>query len=962
MAPPSSTSSDDTNNDDDNNSNAANRKKARGPRIVQVLGRGGGWVDPATVPANHPQRTADRCLSCPPLLVLSDGKNTVTAFVTPPPKGSQILAQNTNTASNGRQLPSEQVSKICRRGTLIRIRDWGYTTMMLGGGRHYRHLTGTSSAAVGSASASSGGTSTAARPRPTMLCAVLPQNVPLTTPLALTVPWSSIEFIAGENGTVPIHHSHLLADVNASIEVRRILSDGGGMGPKNHLELSQRIRGWEEHFAAVSRLEMERTGNGSGSGGSAGRDAGHNAAAAPRGGVASLPPVRVSAAHTAAILAGRASSTRTASKAGGQGSNKNNDAKPNAKATAVKLGDPTKLLGTRNLSALLQTGMKGTDVNKQERQVEQEQEQEGSRRHQHNEQRGVRVGDASRLLSSAAGRAALHESVKAATGSTAGTTFVEPATTAKKASQGAAASDGKRAYASQNPVLTKAASSNLADDDDNAGPAPCDDEDENNHVDIEHASITASAQTTANTADEANAAKKKSVSLGDVRRLMASKQGRAALRSAISTLAVDDARKNNTEPAPVAAPVAAAAAAAAIPIQAEPQAPPPSQKRRRGGVSRRSSQKPEERAGTKNDGTSSQNAAKAKPSTPQETLAALQSLNTASLHSLFNQILSSGAKAEDDVERDRQDVPTPKKLSAMREEVAQRGEGSNGKDDEPLDLQFLLSDSEEAESSPEEGLGEDKKKAATQEDDETEGEEESEPIVGIGDMLVPPTQEQQQDSDLSQGEKAQGGSDEKLGGSDTDPSSKSNSQQDKAKSHTEIEGPSSEEPKQQGVQEAPTGESMELEHESDEEELSQETTQGSGENTAEGSPKKCAPARKAKESEEIDSDATVDENEVAAAPKVSSNQAVRPRALPPPPKSSRRLYTAYDSSSSSDSEDWDTSIPMPRETGGGNKKSARKRTRHLAVAPPNAKKPRPAPKKATAPIFSIEAMLARKKG
>ena len=720
-------------------------------------------------------------------------------------------------------------------------------------------------------------------------------------------------------------------------------------------------------------------------------------------------------------MAGRASSTRTASKAGGQGSNNdNNDAKPNAKATAVKLGDPTKLLGTRNLSALLQTGMKGTDENKQHRQVEQEQEQEqeqqrqneqeGSRRHQHNEQRGVRVGDASRLLSSAAGRAALHESVKAATGSTAGTTSANPAATAKNASQGAAASDGKRAHASQDPVSTKAAASNLADDDDDAGPAPCDDEDENNHVDIEHASITASAQTTANTADAAIPAKKKSVSLGDVRRLMASKQGRAALRSAISTLAVDDARKSNTGPAPVVAPVAAPAAAEAIPIQAEPQAPPASQKRRRGGVPRRSSQKPEERASANNDATSSPNAAKAKPSTPQETLAALQSLNAASLHSLFNQMLTSGVTAEDDVERDREDVPIPKKLSAMQEEVAQRGEGSNGKDDEPLDLQFLLSDSEEVESSPEEGLGEDKKKAAVHEDDETEGEEESEPIVGIGDMLVPPTQEQQQDSDLSQVEKAQGGTDEKVGGPDAEPSNKSNSEQDKAQDHIEIEESASEVlvPKQQGVQEIPTRESMELEHESDEEELSQETTQGSGENTAEGSPKKCAPAHKAKEPEEIDSDATVDENElsrqVAAAekptegnfaepdsetsadepelgppitntsrekanksapskapPKVSSNQAVRPRAPPPPPKTSRRLYTAYDSSSSSDSEDWDTSTPMPRETGGGNKKSARKRTRHLAVAPPKAKKPRPAPKKATAPMFSIQAMLARKK-
>ena len=892
--------------------------------------------------------------------------------------------------------------------------------MMLGGGRHYRHLTGTSSAAVGSASnGTSIGAATTARPRPTMLSAVLPQNVPLTTPLALTVPWSSIEFIAGENGTVPIHHSHRLVDVNESVEVRRILS-GGGIGPKNHLELSKRIRGWEEHFASI-RLEMEQSGNGSG--GSAGRALGNNAAAASRGGVASLLPVRVSAAHTAAILAGRASSTRTASEAGGQGasSGNNNDGKPKA---TVKLGDPTKLLGTRNLSALLQTGMKGADENKQDRQVEQQQEQEeqqrqneqeGSRRHQHNEQRGVRVGDASTLLSSSAGMAALRESVKAATsisvGVAAGTTSAEPAATAKSTSQVAAASDGNRANASQNPVSSKVVASNLADDDDDAGPAPCDNEDENNHVGIEHISTTVSAQTIANTADGTNATKKKSVPLGDVRRLMASKQGRAALRTAISTLAVDDARKNNTEPTSVAAPVAAPAAAVAIPMQAEPQAPPPRQKRRRGGVPRRSSQKPEERASANNDAFSSQNAAKAKPSTPQETLAALQSLNTASLHSLFNQILSSGVTAEDDVERDREDVPTPKKLSAMQEEVVQRGEGSNGKDDEPLDLQFLLSDSEEVESSPEEGRGEDKKKATAHEDDETEGEEESEPIVGIGDMLVPPTQEQQQDSDLSQVEKSQGGTDEKVGGSDAEPSNKSNSQEDKAQNHIEIEESASEVPvlvpKQQGVQETPTRESMELEHESDKEELSQETTQGSGENTAEGSPKKCAPAHKAKESEEIDSDVTVDENElsrqVAAAvkptegkfaasdsdttadepelrppitntsrekanksapskapPKVSSNQGVRPRALPPPPKSSRRLYTAYDSSSSSDSEDWDNSTHMPRETE-GNKKTAGKRIRHLATTPPNAKKPRPAPKKAAAPMFSIQAMLARKK-
>ena len=822
---------------------------------------------------------------------------------------------------------------------------------------------------------------------------------------------------------MPIHRSHRLVDVNDSVEVRRILMDNksaactttsggdgtygrsggaagesGGIGPRNHLELSKRIRGWEEHFASL-RLEMERNGSGSGSGSesrsrsSAGRDTGNNAVVASRGGVASLPPVRVSAAHTAAILAGRASSTRTASKAGGQGASNNNDAKPKA---TVKLGDPTKLLGTRNLSALLQTGMKGTDENKHDRQVEElEQEQQrqneqaGSRRHQHNEQREVRVGDAYRLLSSSAGRAAIRESAKATTGSIAGTASPEPAATAKSTSKGTVPSGGRRLDVSPNPTSTKAAASNLADDDDGAGPTPCDDKDDNNQVGIEHASNTASVQTIANAADGAIATKKKSVPLGDVRRLMASKQGRAALRSAISTLAVDDARKSNTGPAPVAAPVAAPAAAVANPIQAELQAPLPSQKRRRGGVPRRSSQKPEERASTNNDGTSSQSATGAKPSTPQETLAALQSLNTASLHSLFNQILSSGVKAEDDVERDREDAPTPRKLSAMQEEVAQRGEGSNGKDDEPLDLQFLLSDSEELESSPEEGRG----------------EEESEPIVGIGDMLVPPTQEQKQDSDLSQVEKAQSGGGVKLGGSDVEPFNKFNTQQDKAKSQIEVGESMLEEPRQQAVQEAPFGEIMELEHESDEENLSQETTQGSGENTAEGSPKKCAPARKVKEPEEIDSDATVDNNEpssqVVAAekpmeggiaesdsdttagepelrplitshekvnelapsktgPEVSSNQALRPRALPPPPKSSRRLYTAYDSSSSSDSEDWDTSTPMPRETE-GNKKIARKRLRHLAIASPNAKKSRPVPKKAAAPMFTIQAMLARKK-
>jgi len=960
----------------DNNDDAKRTAKRRGPRIVQVLGRGGGWVDPSAVPAAHPQRAGGRCLSCPPVLVLSDGTNAVTAFVTSPPTGGGAGATATATAgsagfgggaTSGRQLrlPPEEVSKICRRGTLIRIRDWRYTTMMLGAGRHARHLTGTPAPPAAAAAT--------AATRPAMLCAVLPQNVPLTAPLALSVPWSSIEFIAGENGTVPIHHSHRLVDVNDSVELRRILmdngqdgtggtgrTDSGGIGPKNHLELSKRIQGWEEHFGNAKMAAS---------------------------GVASLPPVRISAARTAAILAGRVPPpTRSVSSGGGgRGDNNNSDevdgigGSANPRAT-VRLGDPTKLLGTRNLSALLQKGMGKSDDNQG---GQRQREAEGSRQHQRTDQRGVRVGDASRLLSSSAGRAALRESARVGSAGTA------VAAAAKNTSQGADASGERRldAVSTDIPAPTKAATSKsaanthqddapkdargsstaaAADDDDDAGPAP-----DINDAAIEQSSAVPLAKTFAGTSGavkEAIATEKVPVvPLGDVRRLMTSKQGRTALRSAISKMSID-AEKSSTAPAPDAAAIAPAVAAAAVPVQGQPQAPPSSHKRRRGGVPRRSSQQEGNGAGIK-DGATSINVAKPKPTTPQETLAALQSLDTASLHSLFNQILASGVEPEDDTESDSGTVPTPRKLSAMREGAAQEGEGSKGKDDEPLDLQFLLSDSEDVETSPEDRRDGEKKKATADEDDDSDDEEEvEEAVVGIGDMLVPPTQEQlQEDTDLPQAKKVQRGGDKKPGG--------------------------------MAAEGFPTGDNMELK--SDEEDMSQETTQGSGENTAEDSPKKCPSARRAKEPEVIDSDATVDEQVVAVeksmeggiqsdsdttagepevrlpitssrkaikaaptktAPKVSSNQAAHPRALPPHPKS-RRLYTAYDSSSSSDSEDWDISTPIvASKKTEGNKKNARKRLRHLTIAPPSAKKPRPAPKKATtAPSFSIQAMLARKK-
>lgn len=919
----------------------------RKPRIVQVLGRGGGWVDPATISADHPQlRRGDRwCLSCPPVLVLSDGRNTVTAFLTPPPRsaasGTTMAQNNTaaaaaagNAASNApsnARLPSEEVSRICRRGTLIRIRDWTYTTMMLGGGRHYRHLTGTTGTSTSSAAATSTSTCVTA--------AVLPQNVPLTTPLALSVPWSSVEFIAGENGTVPIHRSNALVDVNAAVEVRRILADNGGsgggsgtgIGPRNHLELSRRIRGWEEHFADIG------TGADAAAAAAAPSSLSRRTAAyASSAAVTSLPPVRVSAAHADAILAGRPRAPPTRADDTSASSNK-------PMATTVRLGDPAKLVGTRrNLSALLRTGTRRSGDENRDRQQQQgrmqEQEREEPQRHRHGERRdAVRVGDASRLLSSSAGRAALRGSVQVA-------------------SIGGSATAGAAA-------ATENTSQN--NDDGVAG--------------INTAGVEGST-----------AAKNKTVSVGDVRRLMASKKGRTALRSALSRTTIESANA----PAAIAAP-----APAPVPAAEPVQAPPPSQKRRRGGVPKRSRQQQE---ASTNEGASANIATKTKPTSAQETLAALQSLDTASLHSLFNQILSSGVEPEDDVERDSEEVPAPRKLAAMREAPTREGESSNGKEDEPLDLTFLLSDNEEVESSPDDGRGDEKKKAAADEDDESddndEEEEESEPVVGIGDMLVPPTQEQQQGDTLSHDEQP-------VGAKRSQDESESAISKQVASGHSEVEEPAVSVPPDDAVDT-----NLQPEDESDEEDLSQETTQGSGENTAEGSPKKCPPTLRGKVVEEVDSDATVDENEASrhvaittekpkehevaessdsdttageaelrlpitsskkitkpapttTATNESSNQGARSHAVPPPPKSRRRLYSTYDSSSSSDSDDWDSSTPAATTTKKkeGGTMDARKRLKHFGAAPPSAKRPRPAPKKAPVSAFSIQAMLARKR-
>ena len=114
----------------------------RGPRIVQVLARGGRWIDPpgsnssTTIKSNN-----GKCYECPPFLVLSDGQNFVTAFLTPPSTKRGIGATSSTGTCTSSTLPSDEISKICRRGTLIRIGEWKYTTIMLGGGRHYRHLT-----------------------------------------------------------------------------------------------------------------------------------------------------------------------------------------------------------------------------------------------------------------------------------------------------------------------------------------------------------------------------------------------------------------------------------------------------------------------------------------------------------------------------------------------------------------------------------------------------------------------------------------------------------------------------------------------------------------------------------------------------------------------------------------------------------------------------------------------------
>mmetsp|Transcript_34081 Transcript_34081/g.74720 ORF Transcript_34081/g.74720 Transcript_34081/m.74720 type:complete len:1077 (+) Transcript_34081:156-3386(+) len=962
----------------------------RGPRIVQVLARGGRWIDPppAGNGGSSSYGSSNKCYECPPFLVLSDGQNFITAFLTPPPSTERGIDASASTAAgtaagtctgSSSTLPSDEISKICRRGTLIRIREWKYTTIMLGGGRHYRHLTSESARDGLGLSCGGGGTSslfgnvrgnnasTGSRAR-VAVCATLPLSLPLTTPLAITLPSDRIEFIAGENGTIPI--SGRAIDVNVSVEVRRILtapttassttstsstatgaasaegSGNGGVGAattgvvrgvKNHLDLVKRINGCEEYLASslADSSVIEGTSTSTISGAAATRKSNHPvavaasaASAAARASMATAantaastttstttaerlpPPARVSVARTMALSSlvggggrggGGAPSGTTPAATGGTNSG--------SRSATVKLGDASKLLSRTDLSAILAGGgaaaggrigsgigisAGNSDGTGTARTASGVPAAPGSTPAvEARPLQRVKVGNAAKLLSTAAGRAALRQSIQV---QVAAATLATTTTATERRSE----DKGK----------------DSSDDDDAAAV----------HLDEEEEEKQPEAKETAPPGKE-------TVPLGNVGKLMSSSEGRAALRLAMAQMNV------------AATNIGAVAATATSNTDEAHEVPPTHRRRRRGGVPQPPPQQQQQQQQQQQPVSATADASSTAP-TAQETLAALQSLDPTNLQSLFSHILSTGEQPEDDVQRDEAEVPPPRKLAAIRESAAT---DENVVDEEPMDLTFILSDNDGGDSA--EGGG---RKEGDDDGEEGQG-------VGIGDMLVPPTQDSTSDEGDNERDE---NSDKAAVGLVVDVDHDAQSGVGGAR-EAEL---SNDEPSQEVVEE--------------EYERPSQQTQGSGENTAEASQRENAGVRINLEAESSSQTAVDERGQNRKLPESGSEDAERnvsPSTAPkapagqddkaptmnadngsdsettidereqpyphlhqgaagPPPgvatgRPTRRGY-AYDSSSassdSSDSDDWNI-----RKSA---KKLVRKRRFHLDVLSPNKKR------------------------
>ena len=199
----------------------------RGPRIAQVLARGGSWAAPPPQPQG--ERPPRLCHECPPYLVLSDGRTSIAAFLvldatdSPPPPS----------------LPGKDLNRWTRRrGTLVRIRKggWKVSTAPLCAGRHLRHLIAGQNGAKGR-----------------IRCSNLPLGLGVTGPLCLSVRASSIDLVAGEDGAIPAMGRPVDANTG-SVDVRRVV------GAVGHLLLSRRLARCEANMAERMANDKELQG------------------------------------------------------------------------------------------------------------------------------------------------------------------------------------------------------------------------------------------------------------------------------------------------------------------------------------------------------------------------------------------------------------------------------------------------------------------------------------------------------------------------------------------------------------------------------------------------------------------------------------------------------------------------------------------------------------------------------
>ena len=199
----------------------------RGPRIAQVLARGGSWAAPPPQPQG--ERPPRLCHECPPYLVLSDGRTSIAAFLvldatdSPPPPS--LLGKDLNRWTR-------------RRGTLVRIRKggWKVSTAPLCAGRHLRHLIAGQNGAKGR-----------------IRCSNLPLGLGVTGPLCLSVRASSIDLVAGEDGAIPAMGRPVDANTG-SVDVRRVV------GAVGHLLLSRRLARCEASMAERMAYDKEPQG------------------------------------------------------------------------------------------------------------------------------------------------------------------------------------------------------------------------------------------------------------------------------------------------------------------------------------------------------------------------------------------------------------------------------------------------------------------------------------------------------------------------------------------------------------------------------------------------------------------------------------------------------------------------------------------------------------------------------